>query len=102
MRRGRRMPNYRRFLEPGATYFFTIVTADRVPLFREAEARQLLGSCLREVRRHRPFVATAIVLLPDHLHMVWSLPRGDSDYSTRIGAMKAAFSRGWLERGGVE
>src|SRR5262249_2992610 len=45
---------------------------------------------------------TAIVLLPYHLHMVWSLPRGDSDYPTRIGAMKAAFSRAWLERGGVE
>lgn len=96
------MPNYRRFLEPGATYFFTIVTADRVPLFHEFEASRLLGACLREVRGHRPFVVTAIVLLPDHLHMIWSLPRGDSDYSTRIGAMKASFSRAWLERGNGE
>lgn len=96
------MSNYRRFLEPGAMYFFTIVTANRVPLFHEPEAGRLLGTCLREVRRTRPFRVTAIVLLPDHLHMIWSLPRGDCDYSTRIATMKAAFSRAWLDAGGTE
>ena len=97
------MPNYRRFLEPGAMYFFTVVTADRVPALSRTGSR----SIARDVpaggsATPRPFRVTAIVLLPDHLHMVWSLPCGDCDYSTRIAAMKAAFSRAWLDRGGTE
>ena len=34
---------------------------------------------LREELRTRPFVLDALVLLPDHLHCVWTLPAGDSD-----------------------
>jgi putative transposase len=36
----------------------------------------------------------AVVVLPDHLHCIWSLPDGDADYSTRWGLIKAHFSRG--------
>ena len=51
---------------------------------------------MRSVRRRRPFGVLAVVLLPDHLHTVWELPRGDSDYSTRIRQLKTIFTRSYL------
>ena len=44
----------------------------------------------------------AIVLLPDHWHMMWTLPRGDTEYSKRIGWIKKEFTKRWLESGGSE
>ena len=61
------MPNFRRNWAPGGTFFFTVVTAGRAPLFRDASARRLLGKCFRVERASRPFAVDAIVLLPDHL-----------------------------------
>lgn len=57
-----------------------------------------LGAAFRAVRQRHPFHMDAVVVLPDHLHCVWSLPDGDVDYSTRWGLIKAHFSRG-VERG---
>ncbi len=54
------------------------------------------------VRRKRPFRIDAIVLLPDHLHAVWSLPEGESDYSTRWQLIKRRFTKEYLKTGGVE
>src|SRR4051812_4158855 len=96
------MPNYRRWYEPGGSYFFTIVMADRRPLLAEPLARQLLGTVMREVARERPFETQAIVVLPDHLHCLWALPRGDTDFSGRWRTIKAVFTRRWLEVGGSE
>ena len=77
------MPNYRRAKVAGGTYFFTLVTNHRIPLFNHSRARLLLGDCLRECRERWFFETMAIVLLPDHLHAIWSLPGGDADYSRR-------------------
>lgn len=44
----------------------------------------------------------AIVLLPDHLHRVWSLPEGDADFSTRWRLIKTEFTQRWLAAGGSE
>src|SRR3954451_25026961 len=96
------MPNYRRYFVPGGTYFFTIVTARRAPIFADEAACHLLGDCLRRVERERPFGVVAIVLLPDHWHTIWTLPPQDDDYSTRIASVKVHFTRGWLARGGHE
>jgi putative transposase len=96
------MPEFRRFFIPGGMFFFTLVTAGRAHLFLSEEACALLGDCLRATKRDRPFRVVAIVLLPDHLHMIWSLPRGDADFSTRIAAVKARFTREWLAQGGCE
>jgi putative transposase len=41
-------------------------------------------------------------LLPDHLHMIWRLPPGDADFSTRWSVIKRSFTRGWLASGGAE
>jgi putative transposase len=96
------VPNYRRHYVPGGTYFFTVVTHERRPLFETDEAATLLRTAMREVRAKRPFEVLAIALLPDHLHCVWALPEADADYSTRWRQIKEAFTRSFLGGGGTE
>ena len=68
---------YRRAFAPGATFFFTVVTARRRPLFGDAAACDLLRQALRRVAEQRPFAVSAMVVLPDHLHCLWTLPPDD-------------------------
>lgn len=86
------MPNYRRARE-GRTYFFTVVTYERRPVLCDTRLRAALRESIAETRRARPFVIDAWVLLPDHLHCIWTLPREDADYSTRWGLIKAGVTR---------
>jgi putative transposase len=83
---------YRRDRSEGATYFFAVVTADRRPILVEHVGR--LGSAFRLTRERYPFIMDALVVLPDHLHTVWTLPPDDADYSTRWMVLKRAFSSG--------
>jgi len=87
------MPEYRRAFVPGGTFFITIVTFDRHPLFSDRTNILMLRAAVRRVKRERPFATNAYVILPDHLHFVWTLPVGDSDFSRRIGRMKALFTK---------
>lgn len=96
------MPNYRRNYVPGGTYFFTVVAHQRRPILTAQRARTCLREALKTAQLERPFELTAIVLLPDHLHTVWVLPAGDSDYSTRWSHLKAEFTRSYLAAGGNE
>jgi putative transposase len=96
------MPNWRRAHVPGGTYFFTVVTDRRRPLFADPSSRQTLGDVIRECRLQWPFDVHSIVLLPDHLHAIWSLPRGDADYSKRWAWIKRQFTKCWLVAGGTE
>jgi len=86
------MTNYRRNRLPGATYFFTLTIAQRHLdlLIRHV---QDLKTAFREEHQRAPFVNIALVILPDHLHAIWRLPKGDSDYSQRWRRIKAGFSR---------
>jgi hypothetical protein len=68
------MPNYRRSNVPGGTYFFTVVPHERRTTFADLEARRILGDVIREYQRDWPFTINTIVLLPDHLHAIWTLP----------------------------
>src|SRR3990170_4954648 len=92
------MPNYRRARE-GRTYFFTLVTHNRRPFLCSEENRTILRQIIEEVRLLKPFEIDAWVLLPDHLHCIWTLPEGDADYSKRWGLIKARFTKkaevGW-------
>lgn len=85
------MSNYRRSLVPGGTYFFMVTLADR--------QSTLLTDAITDLRRpyavamqRMPFKTTAICILPDHLHAIWTLPKGDADYSRRWSLIKSRFS----------
>ena len=67
-----------------------------------AQARELLHAAIQTVRAARPFDLVATVLLPDHLHAVWTLPEDDADYSTRWRQIKEAFTRLHRDQGGVD
>lgn len=82
------MSDYRRFFVPGGTYFFTIVTQHRRHLFATDGNVNRLRDAVRDVQQTLPFTIDAAVVLPDHLHFIWSLPPGDRNYSQRIGMMK--------------
>jgi len=86
------MPNYRRNRVPGGCYFFTVNLLDRRSdlLVSEIDA---LRDAVREARRARPFHIDAWVVLPDHLHCLWTLPPGDADFPNRWRSIKASFSR---------
>jgi putative transposase len=96
------MPNYRRYYVPGGTYFFTIVTHERRPLFAAENNRTLLREAIQKQQEKRPFEIIACVLLPDHMHLIVSLPPGDDKYSLRIGQIKEAFTTSYLRQGGTE
>jgi putative transposase len=86
------MPNYHRVHAEGATYFFTVVTAQRKPILQGKHA-ELLLEIMGEIRQETPFHSEAFVILPDHLHAIWRLPDGDTDYSKRWGLIKSRFSK---------
>ncbi|HEX8203955.1 MAG TPA: transposase, partial [Isosphaeraceae bacterium] len=96
------MPNFRRDYVPGGMYFFTVVTDHRAPFLCQELARRILGTVLRECRERWPFQIEAIVLLPEHLHTILTLPVGDARYSTRWGWIKKEFTSRWLAAGCVE
>lgn len=92
------MPEYRRFSIPGGTYFFTVVAFSRLPIFASAEARNLLHSAWITERKKHPFQVDAVCLLPEHIHCIWALPEGDSDYSMRWKEIKRNFTREYLNQ----
>ena len=87
------MPRYTRAFVPGGTFFFTVALLERRRSFL-TENVDLLRQCFAEVRRAKPFHIDAIVILPDHLHSIWTLPPEDADFSSRWHAIKARFSKG--------
>jgi putative transposase len=95
------MADYRRYFLRG-TYFFTLVTQGRAEFLCDDVARPILRNALRECRARWPFVIVAIVLLPDHLHTLWSLPEGDAAYPIRWAWLKKEFTKRWLARGECE
>lgn len=85
------MSVYIRPVIPGATVFFTVALATRGSRLLVEEIGALRAA-VAATRVERPFRIDAWVVLPDHLHCVWTLPAGDPDFSTRWGAIKARFT----------
>src|SRR5258705_12945496 len=87
------MTSYRRSRVAGATYFFTVNLAQRSQALL-VEHVASLRAAFKYVRIRHPFTVAAIVILPDHLHAVWTLPPDDNDFALRWPLIKTAFSRG--------
>ena len=94
------MVRYRRNLVSGGTYFFTVTLADR----RSTDLIDHIGAlraALRTARRERSFAIDAVVILPDHLHAIFTLPPGDADYSERGRRIKGYFSSHMIAVGAI-
>jgi putative transposase len=86
------MANYRRNVVKGGCYFFTVNLADRASdLLTENIA--LLRQSIAYVMQKHPFYIDAMVVLPDHIHAIWTLPENDADYALRWRLIKTHFSR---------
>ncbi|MBB6428769.1 REP-associated tyrosine transposase [Algisphaera agarilytica] len=96
------MPNFRRNFVEGGTFFFTVVTGRRLPIFADPGAVDLLRDAIRETKECLPFEIVASAILPDHLHMIWALPTGDSRFDRRWSSIKRNFTERWLSRNAVE
>ena len=94
------MPDYHRSKSAGGTFFFTVVTYQRRPVFTNKNARDLLRSAWLNVMERYPFTLDAICLLPDHLHCSWTLPAEDDNYSLRWGEIKKCFTKQYLRQTG--
>jgi len=86
------MPDYRRNRVPGGTYFFTANLRDRQSDLL-VSAIETLRAAIRETRARQPFHIDAWVVLPDHMHCLWTLPEGDADFPGRWQAIKIVFSK---------
>lgn len=86
------MPDNRRNRVPGGTFFFTVNLLERSNSVLVAHI-DVLREAVRKVRARRPFHIGAWVVLPDHMHAVWTLPPDDGDYSGRWKAIKIAFAK---------
>ena len=92
------MPEYRRVKFKGAIYFFTLVTYKRQPIFSSTEPVSLLTKSIDRIKTYHPFNIETYCILPDHIHIIWSLPEDDHNYSMRIGQIKRRFSKLYAER----
>jgi putative transposase len=94
------MVNYRRAKTAGGTYFFTVTLRDRSSdlLVKHVD---LLREAIKTVRDERPITIDAIVIMPDHLHTIWTLPECDMDYSGRWRSIKSQFTRSVVKAGEI-
>lgn len=76
----------------GATYFFTVALLDRRTALL-LDHIDLLREAVRKAKAARPFHIDAWVVLPEHMHCMWTLPEGDCDYSSRWRDIKIRFAR---------
>jgi putative transposase len=91
------MSQYRRARVNASSFFFTVVLADRSSTLLVDEIDRL-RNVYRTVRERRAFDTVAICILPDHIHAIWAMPEGDTDFSVRWNLIKGGFSRGLEQR----
>lgn len=92
------MPNYRRCRVPGGCWFFTVTLNDRRSGIL-VECVDALRDAVAKVHARHPFHIDAMVILPDHIHAIWTLPEGDTDFSRRWYLIKVAFTRAVVRSG---
>lgn len=87
------MPEYRRANTKGGTYFFTVNSNRRQKVLTDEDVRNALRGGIEKTRITLPFEVVAWVMLPDHLHCIWTLPEGDADFAKRWGMIKRHVSQ---------
>jgi putative transposase len=85
------MRRYVRSWTPGATYFFTLTLQERGSRHL-VDHVAALRAAFTAVKVRRPFQIDAMVVMPDHLHALWTLPEDDADFATRWMLIKKAFT----------
>jgi putative transposase len=88
----------RRVYIEGGSYFFTVVTEKRRKLFSDENNVQALRVAFKSVMQKHPFIIDAAVILPDHLHFIWTLPEHDSNYSIRWQLIKGTFTKQYPDK----
>ena len=83
---------YRRANVAGASYFFTVNLAERESKLLTQHIDPLRDA-FKKIQHKHPFIMDAIVILPEHLHTIWTLPETDAAFATRWRLIKSAFSR---------
>lgn len=86
------MRRYIRTHLAGVTYFFTVNLAERRGNDLLVHHIDTLRTAVADVKTRHPFSIDAMVVLPDHLHCMWTLPPDDGDYSLRWRQIKSKFS----------
>ena len=94
------MRRYIRANTPGATYFFTVALEDRRSNLLLDQV-DLLRHCVAEVRAKHPFRIDAMVVLPDHLHALWTMPVDDADFARRWMLVKQSFTKHLTKSGAL-
>ena len=85
------MVDYRRYYLKGGSWFFTVNLRDRESRFL-VQHIDALRQAVAIVHKQKPFHIDAWVVLPEHLHCIWTLPDNDSDFPSRWRAIKKHFS----------
>jgi putative transposase len=88
------MPNFRRAYVAGGTWFFTVNLLQRTNNSLLIQEIELLRKVVKKIRQRYPFYINAWVVLPEHMHAIWTLPEGDSNFSLRWRLIKSGFSTG--------
>ncbi|MGZ8935698.1 MAG: REP-associated tyrosine transposase [Methylobacter sp.] len=92
------MTEYLRAYIPGSSCFFTVNLAERKGNRLLIDKIDLLREAFEFTKQRHPFRMDAVVILPDHLHCIWSLPHDEADFSGRWNMLKGYFSRN-IEKG---
>ncbi len=87
------MPNFRRLFVPGESYFFAVNLLERRENRLLVVHIDALREAVRKTKQERPFCIDARVVLPEHVHIVLTLPPGDADFASRVRAIKVRFNR---------
>ena len=85
------MPNYHRYHHPGGCYFFTVNLLQRFPNELLTQNIDILRASVKKVKTRLPFHIDAWVVLPDHMHCIWTLPKGDQNFATWWRLIKTHF-----------
>jgi putative transposase len=87
------VPNYIRYRHPGGCYFFTVNLLERYSNDLLIQNISLLRESVKRTKEKYPFNIDGWVVLPDHMHCIWTLPDGDDNFPTRWRLIKSHFAK---------